>query len=415
MISPRAATALLFASLGFSIPATAENTPQTILSQPQTGATGLLVGKLATGSEWDRIWSVPTLYKNDANPVLQELAIIGQLQTQYAAGSNDTGNYGSMDRPDDWNWGNVEVRRMRLGLKAKMFGKLSFFNLVDLNPDLSPRIYKRTPEFNFTYAENDALNLSAGKTELKFNREQEYSSKDFLPFERSAVGNMLYGGELTGAWINGKGIAGGWLYYIGVFSNDRVDEFSHFDGGTMVLGKIGYDYTKNTGFDLAEVKFQYLHNTDPGFQETDECLKSPSYSDCISISNQITEGPFDLTTELLWADGVNGAANVYALSAMANYSFTKNLQLITTWEVAGSNDDNGGGVVLPGRYEACAPDLGDIRGDAYFAGYAGLNYYFHGQKLKVMSGVKYSCMDGASDGGGDFNGWTWLCGVRMAF
>ncbi len=379
---------------------------------PTPGATGLLVGKLAEGSAYDQIWSIPTLYKNEGNPVLQELALVGQLQTQYAYGSDDSGNFGTKDRPDDLTWGDTEVRRFRLGMKGKLFGKLTFLYLTDLNPDLSPRIYKRTPEMYFTYTENDAFNISAGKTELKFNREQEYSSRDFLPFERSALGNMFYGGELTGAWASGKGIAGGWLYFLGAFSNDRVDEWSHFNGGTILLGKIGYDYTKHTGFDLAEVKFQYLHNSEPGFREDSACMKSPSYSDCISISNQITEGPFDLTTEFLWGAGVNGVADVCGLSAMANYSFTKNLQLITTWEVAGSSDDNG--VFLPTRYEALAPGVGDAKGDAYFAGYAGLNYYIYGQKLKLMSGLKYSYLDGGS-GGGDFNGWTWLCGMRMAF
>lgn len=412
MTSPRITAALFWLGVGFLGNISAGSAPATTASSTPSGTSGLLVGKLAEGSAYDRLWSVPTLYKNEQNPVLQELAILGQLQTQYAYGSDDSGEYGTMDRPEDWNWGNVEVRRFRLGLKARLFGKLSFLNLTDLNPDLSPRIYKRTPETYFTYSESDAFNLSLGKTELKFNREQEYSSRDFLPFERSALGNMFYGGELTGAWACGKGIAGGWLYYLGAYSNDRVDEWSRFDGGAMILGKIGYNYTRHTSFDLAEVKFQYLHNTEPGFQETSACSKSPSYSDGISVSNQITEGPFDLTTEFLWGDGVNGVADVCGLSAMANYSFTDKLQLVTTWEVAGSQEDNG--VVLPTRYEALAPGVGDAKGDAYFAGYAGLNYYFYGQKLKVMSGVKYSYLDGGS-GGGDFDGWTWLAGVRMAF
>jgi phosphate-selective porin OprO/OprP len=58
--------------------------------------------------------------------------------------------------------------------------------------------------------------------------------------------------------------------------------------------------------------------------------------------------------------------------------------------------------------------VGDKKGDAYFASYAGLNYYIDGHRLKLMSGVKYSHLDGGP-GGGDFNGWTWLAGLRMAF
>ncbi len=383
-----------------------------LLGHVSADATGLFAGKLAEGSEMDRLWSAPVLYQDKANPVFQELSVVGQLQMQYAYGSDDSGNYGTADRPEEGNWGDIEVRRFRLGLKGRLFQKLTFLNLTDLNPDLSPRVYKRTPETYFTWTESDAFNLSAGKTELKFNREQEYSSRDFLPFERSALGNMFYGGELTGAWACGTGIAGGWLYYLGVYSNDREDEWSRFNGGAMILAKIGYNYTKRTSFDLAEAKLQYLRNTDPGYAASPACLPSPSYSDCISISNQLGKGPYGLTTEFLWGNGANGRPDVWGLSAMPTYSFSEKLQLITTFELAGSGDDNG--VFLPARYEALSPGVGDKSGDAYFAGYAGLNYYFYGQKLKAMSGVKYSYLDGGP-GGGDFNGWTYLVGMRLAF
>lgn len=411
MTSPRNAAALLWLGAGILGCGSAGTTPAAT-QDTASGATGLLVGKFADGSAWDRALSVPTLYKNAENPWIQEVAVIGQLQTQYAYGSDASGQFGSNDMPEDLTWGDIEVRRVRLGLKGRLFEKLTFLNLIDLYPDLSPRIYKRMPETFVTWTESEALNVSAGKTELKFNREQEYSSKEFLPFERTALGNMFYGGELLGTWVCGKGIAGGWLYYLGAYSNDRVDEFSHLDGGAMILGKIGFDYSKRTSFDLAEVKFQYLHNTDPGFAESATNLVSPLYSDCVSISNQITEGAFGLTTEFLWGNGANGRADVCGFMAMPTYSFTEKLQLITTFELAGSSEDNG--VILPTRYEALSPGVGDKAGDAYFAGFAGLNYYIHSHNLKLMSGVKYSYLDGGS-GGGDFDGWTWLAGVRMAF
>lgn len=376
------------------------------------GASGLLLGKFASGSAWERGLSIPTLYKNSENPWLQELAVVGQLQTQYAYGSDASGSFGSQDFPDSGTWGNIEVRRFRLGLKGRIFEKVTFLNLTDINPDFSPRFYRRTPEMYFTYTQNDAFNLSAGKTELKFDREQEYSSRDFLPFERSALGNMFYGGELTGVWASGKGIAGGWLYYLGLYSNDRRDEWTQFEGGTMILAKIGYNYTAMTPWDLAEWKFQFLRDTDPGFVASPGGIPAPLYETCISISNQITEGPFGLTAEFLWGDGVKGRADVGGLSMMTTWSFSEKLQLVSTLEIAGSADDNG--VILPIRYEGLSPGVGDKSGDAYFAGYAGLNYYIHGHNLKLMSGVKYSYLDGGP-GGGDFNGWTWLAGVRMAF
>ncbi|MDP3849924.1 MAG: porin [Luteolibacter sp.] len=400
--------ALLWLGAGFLEISSAGGTPPPAAAP----ATGLLLGRLSRDSPHERLVSAPVLYQNDANPWVQQVALVGQLQTQYAYGSDASGNYGTGDLREQYTWGDVEVRRFRLGLKGRLFKKLFFLNLTDLYPDLSPRIYKRIPETYFTWMENDAFNISAGKTELKFNREQEYSSRDFIPFERTALGNMLYGGELVGAWICGKDIAGGWLYYLGAYSNDRQDEMADFDGGAMVLGKIGYNYTAATAFDLAEVKMQWLHNTKPGYAASTDCLASPSYSDSFSLSNEINCGRFGHTAEFLWADGANDRADVCGLSTMNTWAFTKKLQLASVTEFAGSREDNG--VILPARYEALSPGLVDKKGDAYFATYAGLNYYIDSHRLKLMSGVKYSHLHGGPDGG-DFNGWTWLAGVRMAF
>lgn len=361
---------------------------------------------------WDRLPAIPTIYRNPENPLLQELAFTGQMQTQYAYGSDDSGKFGTAGTAEDAAWGNIEVRRLRLGIKARMFGKLSFLNLTELYPDLSPRFYKRTPETHLTWTENPAFSLSLGKSELKFDREQEYSSKEFPLFERTALGNMFYGGELTGLWAGGKGIAGAWLYQLGIFSNDRRDEWSEFEGGAMLLAKLGFNYSARAGLDLAEVKLQLLHNTEPGFTATSGCGSSPLYSTCVSVSNELQDGPFGLTTEFLWGDGDQGRPDVAGVSAMPFWNLTEKLQLIGEFEFAASRGDNG--VFLPSRYEALSPGAGDRSGDRYAAAYAGLTYFIHGHNLKLMSGAKYSHLEGGP-GGGDFNGWTWLAGLRAAF
>jgi phosphate-selective porin OprO/OprP len=154
-------------------------------------ATGLLTGRLTGDSAAERLMSAPLLYQNESGPWVQQLALVGQLQLQYAHGSDDSGNFGSGDFPDESTWGDMEVRRFRLGMKGRLLRKLFFLNLTELYPDFSPRFYKRIPETYVTWMENDAFNISAGKIELKFNREQEYSSREFPAFERTALGNML--------------------------------------------------------------------------------------------------------------------------------------------------------------------------------------------------------------------------------
>jgi hypothetical protein len=62
-----------------------------------------------------------------------------------------------------------------------------------------------------------------------------------------------------------------------------------------------------------------------------------------------------------------------------------------------------------------APNLtGGGRGETYHAGYLGLQFFIHGDNLKLMSGVEYARLDGGGNGG-DFDGWTVFSGVRVSF
>ena len=395
--------ACLLLGLGLPCGATAAETP---------AATGILLGKVADGSPCDQLWSLPLLYKNAANPWLEELAVQGHLQTHYASGSNAAGHFSTAQLPESSTWDDVEVRRFRVGLRARMLQDWKFQSLFDIYPDCEPRYYKGVAETYISYAPADAFSASVGKAELKFTREQEAATAEYLPFERSQLVNQFYGGELTGTWIAGKGVGGGWLYGLGVFSNQRDDEWTHFKGGAITLAKLGYNYTRGSGLDLAQAQIHYLHNSAPGYREDAGDLASPMFSNCIAVANDLTQGKFSLATELFWGDGAKGQADVCGVTAMPSYFLLDKLQLVTTFQVAASHDPNG--ICLPARYEALAPDTGDKRGDAYFAGYAGLNYLFYGHKLKVMSGIKYTHLAGGP-GGGNYDGWTWLAGARTAF
>ena len=48
------------------------------------------------------------------------------------------------------------------------------------------------------------------------------------------------------------------------------------------------------------------------------------------------------------------------------------------------------------------------------AAYLGVNYRIDGDRLRIMSGVEYSRMEGHPDRD-TFAGWTWLSGVRFYF
>jgi len=91
----------------------------------------------------------------------------------------------------------------------------------------------------------------------------------------------------------------------------------------------------------------------------------------------------------------------------------KKLQLVARYTFA--NGDGPDSVTAQGRYERTAPDLtGSGRGETYHAAYLGAQYFIYGDKLKVLAGAEYADLDGGGNGG-DYNGSTFLTGVRVSF
>jgi|GEM_PF-116930 len=415
-------------------------------------ATGLLTGNTFIGdTTYDKIWSLFTLYKDDSNPILQEFSLQGRLQVQYADGNSEDGHFDIEDfkngSPANAQsvWGDhLEARRARLGFKSKWFQYWKLEGQIDVDTtDGFDEFYRDIYDLYLTYAPSDAFNVSIGKTKVKFGREQEISSKEILTFERSLVSNLLFPGELTGAWINGKGLAGHWLYELGVYSNDRSREFSSFNQGTIILGKIGYDYSAQTVLDTAVASFHYMHNTEPGYKESDNnnfyASGSPAFTDSIALTNDITQGRFGLTTDILYGFGFEGDAqqagitkalnqtDVFGISIIPSYYIADGLQLVGRFQWATSPNaepKNGASPAtsnlgLPNRYEKWAPNA-IPNGDNYTSFYLGLNYYLYGHKLKLMNGIEYSMMDGGIANPGKhqtatYDGYTFLSGLRFSF
>lgn len=394
-------------------------------------ATGLLVGKFPGETAWDRAWSGFTLYKDENNPILQEFSLQGRLQVQTIYGEEGSDSFNTNDYKEAGNdeavWGNdIEARRARFGFKSKWFQKWKFEGQINvdtdgLDGDDGHTLYKDIYDLYITYAPSDALNVSAGKTKVKFTREQEISSKEILTIERSLLSNTLFPGELTGIWANGKGISEHWLYEMGVYGSDRTREFSEFDAGAVVLGKVGYDYSSQSGWDSAVASFHYMHNTDPGYKSSkiDDNYNygtSPAFTDSIALTNDITHGRFGLTTDIVYGFGFDGTpdggsaidqSDVFGISIIPSYFIADGLQLVGRFQVATSNEPDG--LRVPSRYERLADDS-DEKGNTYTSAYVGLNYYIYGHKLKFMNGIEYSRM-----GGGDYDGYTLMSGLRFSF
>jgi phosphate-selective porin OprO/OprP len=412
-------------------------------------ATGLLVGKLVGETNFDRAWSAFTLYKDNNNPLLQELSLQGQLQVQYADGNSDNGHFDIRDFKEanaansQTVWGdNFEARRARIGFKSRCYQNWKFGSQIDTDTTGGAnKIYRDIYELYLTYAPTDAMNFTVGKTELKFGRQQEILSKEILTLERSLVSNLLAPGELTGVMVNGKGIQDHWTYELGVYGTGRARALTGYNEGTVTLGKVGYDYSGQSSLDTALASVQFMHNCAPGFKETDSdnfySSASPAFTDSIALTNDITIGHFGLITDILYGFGYQGTADqaevqkslnqtdVFGISLIPSYFIASGLQLVgqLQWATSERAQPASGStpattnLTLYSRYEKWAPGVIQ-NGDNYASAYIGLNYYIYSHKLKFMNGIQYSTMDGGlakADQTTSYDGYTFLSGLRFYF
>lgn len=357
-------------------------------------------------SIYDKIWGLAKLYKNDDNPVLQEFSLQGRMHLQWADGSSDQGDYGTADRPDEVLWGDIEVRRWRLGFKSKWFRQFKLDGQIDVSPNWDPEFYGKIYDLNLTWAPSEAFNIGVGKYKANFfSVEQATSSNNILTFERALLSNTLFTGELTGTKINGK--INNFIYGIGVYAGDDQREFTEFDAGVVYQASLGYDLTSATGLDSAVVKLDYQHSDDSG-----NAGGGASFEHSFSFNTVLEKGRFGLITDVLGGTGRGSQGDVWGFHVIPSVFIADGLQFVMRYQYASGDND---GLRLQSRYERLASELTDSgRGDEYQAVYLGLNYYLYGHKLKLMAGTEYCDMSGGGDGG-DFSGWTTLVGLRLSF
>lgn len=339
----------------------------------------------------DKLWSLPVLYKNDKNPWLQELALIGRYQGQWHHTSANTG--------DDSGW---ENRRTRLGVAAKFLRHFEFegqFNLA-WGPHIHGRLFDDVDVLEITYAPNDDFYVIAGKQKIKLTQEYATSNNRILTFERSLLVNQIVPDKVGGLVIGKK--HGDFLIEGGVYSGDLSDDWAlpRFGGGYGVSVRAGYSPSKDS-----QIRLDYFYQ-----DGDDENVGFAPYDSIVSLNTTNKWGRWGINGDITFASGDRDTADVYGLMLMPFYDITKKLRAVFRYQYASS--DSADGLDLQRRYERVAIDDGSsTHGRDYHSFYAGLNYYIHGDKLKLMTGVEYATMGGDAD----YDGWTFFSGCRLYF
>jgi phosphate-selective porin OprO/OprP len=345
--------------------------------------------------DWcEKMWGWTTLYSNKENPFIQEFSFTGRYHGQYALLDSDQGDF------DDW-----EHRRFRLGFKAVVFQ--NFEVVTEMFSELDDHeFYAGLSDSYIAWKQSDAFHLTVGRQKPKFSLDWSTSSREILTIERNILINNFGIERETGLSVAGK--HGKWSYFTGVFNNDVRDsaeddvEFGDLDGGWSYVASIGYDIKEHLGTDKAVLRLDYLHSN---HEAGDDQLTK--FDDGLAASLNIKQGKWGVITEALWGEGDSG--DMWGVYIMPTYDITKKLQAVARYTYGHSGDDI---LRAQSRYEREAGLSDGGNGEEYNAGYLGLNYYICGHKLKLMTGLEYSDLDGGPDGG-DFNGWTWTSGVRL--
>ena len=183
---------------------------------------------------YDEIWNYAKWYKNDENPYLQSFDFTGRFQVDYNYIDADQGEN------DEWN-----VRRLRLGAKAKVFKTLTLHAEADLNPQESDPFYRKMTDAYIQWSQDKSLALTLGKQSAPFTLDGATSSKELITIDRNNVANNFWFPEEYIPGVSASGRIEDWKYFTGVYSSgDKNEDFGEFNGGLFYLGSLGYDFAR---------------------------------------------------------------------------------------------------------------------------------------------------------------------------
>ncbi len=362
------------------------------------------------------------LYSNAENKWVQELRLLGRFQYQLAR-VDGTGSDGR-----GFNYDTDEFRRVWLGARARLLqyveAEAQWIMIKDGKPKGNPRtsdgqIWEMfsTLDLGGPLAFNDENRLSAGygRRILPMGAEWHTSSTKIKTVERSAIANKIWpdDGEAsnpTGVWLEGG--RGPWDLTAGAASTETSEGLADWTGGTLYYGNVtgalgdipariildGFYQDAVAGYDTLAGGLEWVASAAVEYApESWSILFNVVYGDNGEQSDPEREGDF-------WG----------LVILPSRYVWKDCLETVLRYEYQGA--ENPRGASLNSRYAGYAGKRGDAtlagggRGDKHQSLYLGFNYYFCGDRLKLMSGIEYERMQ--SEGADEYEGWTCFAAFR---
>lgn len=336
------------------------------------------------GLEWP-LTDLGLLYRNEANPTVQEAWFLGRYHGQFHYAD------GSVDNDKGW-----ENRRFRVGGQVRLFHRLTLHAQMVSGVDLE-RFYNGFTELWASWKFNDAVTLTIGQQKHRFTHDRTVSSRYLNYLERAMLTNMFALDYTPAVTLSGKVV--GWSYYTGVFSNatgrDMGDSFTDYDSGYSLLLSLNREIGKFAKDGTANLHLSWVYS-----DANSEATNLKRFDQGLSSALILTEGPASFVTELTAGFG-SATGNAYGINLQPGWFVTKRTQLVGRYQFAVGDDP--AGLQAQRRYER---STGMTTGDVYHAGYFGVNYYLAQHRIKLMTGVEYSSLGGE-------HAWTGSMAIRV--
>ena len=370
-----------------------------------TGISTSLAADDSLTHTFDEWWSYATLYKNDANPILEEFKLRGRYQGQYWDTDADQGSQS--------NW---EDRRSRFGFDAKLFEKKIEIRADFQSNDGFNDFYDGLVDAYIRWKPTSSLSFTLGKMKPLIGQYDFLESTNTQPtFERSQIFNQLGVNRATG--FTAEGSLDEFSWRAGIYSNDTPantggsgafgdGEFGDLNGGVSTTLGVGYDLKEILHTEKADIHLDWLHSE----REAGDFVLA-RYDDIVSATFAVKQEAAAIVFESFFAAGGDGDdSDVYGFYVQPTYDIIpKKLQLVGRYSYANSSGPQG--VIAQSRYEKPIA-TGGARGDSYNSFYGGVQYFIYGDKLKVLAGAEWAQLKGNGEA---YQGTTLLTGIRFSF
>lgn len=371
----------------------------------------------------DIVWSRSILYDNAANPMVQQVAMMGFFDFQATFGESETDASGATPSSNT-DLDGTRSRRARLGARIRAFNNTEIEAVGEFAGDSDYRGIERLKAYTQV---TDSTGITYGKFKPFFGSESR-TDEELSPYPHGAMlSNMVGPAPSMGVSFHHAGQK--FDYDLGWFSSDYSPDLAEIKGdGFLNLG-ISRSFVSKDGDTVSRTRWnaEYIHNFDPGNTRISGynvagarsangnqlIVQNPAYRHLFSTGFTIDSERHSFSSDFHLA---KGETTVWGYSLGGTYwAIPGTLKLVGRYQYAGTNDARG--------IVTSLGNSGDLRydqsplfvGDEYHSFYLGANLHIYKDEFVLRNGVEYSIIN--DEVGNNFNteAFTWHSGATLSF